>query len=166
MSSEEELIGCCVIQCAYCRAPIVSGARWVREKIYNPALNGRDPTCYRYHAETFAWQEASCWGKNTNGNGNWPNHRLRRLEASSDRRTPLGQLVEHEFANSPLKEASQTHHDGIPKLHAILHDERRRERCSRGTEGTTPRRNRSRVDRIFGHHKSGYDYTEGVSTRL
>jgi hypothetical protein len=44
MSSEEEMIVCCVIQCAYCRAPIVSGARWVREKIYNPALNGRDPS--------------------------------------------------------------------------------------------------------------------------
>jgi hypothetical protein len=50
-------------------------------------------------------------GKNTNGNGNWPNDRLRRLEASSDRRTPPGRLVEHEFANSPLKEAPQTHHD-------------------------------------------------------
>jgi hypothetical protein len=63
MSSEEEMIVCCVIQCAYCRAPIVLGERWVREKIYDPALNGRDPSYYRYHAETFAWQEASCWEK-------------------------------------------------------------------------------------------------------
>jgi hypothetical protein len=57
------MIVCCVIQCAYCRAPIVSGERWVREKIYAPAPNGRDPSYHRYHAEPFAGQEASCWEK-------------------------------------------------------------------------------------------------------
>jgi hypothetical protein len=57
------MIVCCVIQCAYCRAPIVSGGRWVREKIYAPAPNGRDPSYHRYHAEPFAGQEASCWEK-------------------------------------------------------------------------------------------------------
>jgi hypothetical protein len=26
---------CCLKQCAFCRSPIVSGQRWVREKIYD-----------------------------------------------------------------------------------------------------------------------------------
>ena len=50
-------------QCAYCRSPIVSGQRWVREKIYEAALNDRDPSYHRYHAELFAGQEGSCWEK-------------------------------------------------------------------------------------------------------
>ena len=50
-------------QCAYCRSPIVSGQRWVREKIFDSALNGRDPSYNRYHAEPFARQEGSCWEK-------------------------------------------------------------------------------------------------------
>jgi len=54
---------CCARQCAYCRSSIVSGQRWVREKIYDPALNGRDPSYHRYHAEPFAGQEGSCWEK-------------------------------------------------------------------------------------------------------
>ncbi len=56
----------CFDQCNYCRSPIVSGQRWVREKIYEPALNGRDPSYHRYHryhAEPFAGQEGSCWEK-------------------------------------------------------------------------------------------------------
>lgn len=53
----------CVHQCAYCRSSIVSGQRWVREKIYDAALNGREPSYQRYHAEPFAGQEASCWEK-------------------------------------------------------------------------------------------------------
>jgi hypothetical protein len=53
----------CAKQCAYCRSSIVSGQRWVREKIYDPALNGRDPSYHRYHAEPFAGQEGSCWEK-------------------------------------------------------------------------------------------------------
>ena len=59
---EEQMLVCCV-QCAYCRSPIASGERWVREKIYDPALNGRDPSYHRYHAEPFAGQEISCWEK-------------------------------------------------------------------------------------------------------
>ena len=50
-------------QCAYCRSPIESGQRWVREKVYDPALNQRDPSYHRYHAEIFAGEEASCWEK-------------------------------------------------------------------------------------------------------
>ena len=59
---EEQMLVCCV-QCAYCRTPIASGERWEREKIYDPALNGRDPSYHRYHAEPFAGQEISCWEK-------------------------------------------------------------------------------------------------------
>ena len=50
-------------QCNHCRSPIVSGQRWVREKIYDPALNGRDASYQRYHAEPFPGQEGSCWEK-------------------------------------------------------------------------------------------------------
>jgi len=57
------MIVCSVSQCAYCRSAIVSGQRWVREKIYELALNGREPSYHRYHAEPFAGQEASCWEK-------------------------------------------------------------------------------------------------------
>ena len=59
---EEQMLVCCV-QCTYCRSPIASGERWVREKTYDPALNGRDPSYHRYHAEPFAGQEGSCWEK-------------------------------------------------------------------------------------------------------
>jgi len=60
---EDNMIVSCATQCAYCHSPIVSGQRWVREKIYDPALNGRDPSYHRYHAELFAGEEASCWEK-------------------------------------------------------------------------------------------------------
>jgi hypothetical protein len=50
-------------QCEYCRSSIVSGQRWVRKKIYDPTLNGRDPSYHYYHAEPFAAQEGSCWEK-------------------------------------------------------------------------------------------------------
>jgi hypothetical protein len=53
----------CWNQCAYCQSSIVSGQRWVREKIYDPTLNGRDSSYRRYHAESFAGQEESCWKK-------------------------------------------------------------------------------------------------------
>jgi hypothetical protein len=49
-------------ECAYCLSPIVSGHRWVREKIYEPS-NGKDPRYRRYHADLFAEQELSCWEK-------------------------------------------------------------------------------------------------------
>jgi len=50
-------------ECGYCKSSIVSGQRWVREKIYDPALNGLEPGYHRYHAEPFAGQEESCWEK-------------------------------------------------------------------------------------------------------
>ncbi len=50
-------------ECAHCKSSIVSGQRWVREKTYDPALNGRDPRYRRYHSEVFAGQEVSCWEK-------------------------------------------------------------------------------------------------------
>jgi len=50
-------------RCAYCQSPIVPGQRWVREKIYDPALDGRDASYVRYHSEPFAGQEESCWEK-------------------------------------------------------------------------------------------------------
>jgi hypothetical protein len=53
----------CAKQCAYCQSSIVSGQRWVREKIYDPALNGRDASYHRYHAGPFAGEEGSCWEK-------------------------------------------------------------------------------------------------------
>jgi hypothetical protein len=55
------MIGCFSNQCDYCRSSIVSGQRWVREKIYGPALN--NPSYHRYHSEVFAGQEVSCWEK-------------------------------------------------------------------------------------------------------
>jgi hypothetical protein len=57
------MIVCCANQCAYCRSSIMSGQRWVREKIHDPALNGCDTSYHRYHAEPFAGQEGSCWEK-------------------------------------------------------------------------------------------------------
>ncbi len=53
----------CVNQCTHCRSPIASDQRWVREKIYDPVANGRDPRYYRYHAEPFAGEDISCWEK-------------------------------------------------------------------------------------------------------
>jgi hypothetical protein len=53
----------CSHECAYCRSPIESGQRWVREKIYEPALNGQDPHYHRYHSDLFAGAEISCWEK-------------------------------------------------------------------------------------------------------
>lgn len=49
-------------ECAYCRSPIVSGERWVREKIYEP-FTANGPRYHRYHAELFAGEELSCWEK-------------------------------------------------------------------------------------------------------
>jgi len=62
-ASEGKMIVSCVRQCNYCRSSIASGQRWVREKIYDPTLNGRDPSYDCYHAEPFAGQEGSCWEK-------------------------------------------------------------------------------------------------------
>jgi len=49
-------------ECAYCRSLIVSGQRWVREKIYEP-LPGNEPRYHRYHADLFADEPLSCWEK-------------------------------------------------------------------------------------------------------
>jgi hypothetical protein len=57
------MIDCFASQCGYCRSSIVSGQRWVREKIYDAALNGRNPSYHCYHAEPFEGQEESCWEK-------------------------------------------------------------------------------------------------------
>ena len=48
------MIAYCASRCAYCQFPIVSGQRWVREKIYDPAVDGRDASYLRYHSEPFA----------------------------------------------------------------------------------------------------------------
>ena len=50
-------------RCAYCQSAIVPDQRWVREKIYETALYGRDADYRRYHAEPFAGEELSCWEK-------------------------------------------------------------------------------------------------------
>jgi hypothetical protein len=57
------MIVCYVNQCDYCRSSIVSGQRWVREKIYDPALNGCDPSYHCFHVEPFSGQDVSCWEK-------------------------------------------------------------------------------------------------------
>jgi hypothetical protein len=49
-------------ECVYCLSPIVSGQRWVREKIYEPSTSN-GPRYRRYHADLFAEEELSCWEK-------------------------------------------------------------------------------------------------------
>src|SRR5262249_7752172 len=51
---EDEMIACCGRECAYCRASIAPGQRWVRERIYDPLLGVREPGYCHYHAEPFA----------------------------------------------------------------------------------------------------------------
>jgi hypothetical protein len=53
----------CSHECAYCRSPIESGERWVREKIYEPTLSGDGPRYHPYHADLFSGEEVSCWEK-------------------------------------------------------------------------------------------------------
>ena len=48
-------------KCAYCGSPIEAGQRWVREKIYEPAVVDGAPNYRRYHVELFNGQELSCW---------------------------------------------------------------------------------------------------------
>jgi hypothetical protein len=50
-------------ECAYCRAPIQSEDRWVREKIYEATPNGNGPMYFRYHADLFVGEDISCWEK-------------------------------------------------------------------------------------------------------
>jgi hypothetical protein len=49
-------------ECAKCHSPIVSGERWVREKIYEPFTAG-EPRYRRYHSDLFGEEELSCWEK-------------------------------------------------------------------------------------------------------
>ncbi|HTP67948.1 MAG TPA: hypothetical protein VMJ35_03520 [Dongiaceae bacterium] len=49
-------------ECAYCRSLIVSGERWVREKIYAPYTED-GPHYRRYHADLFRDEGLSCWEK-------------------------------------------------------------------------------------------------------
>jgi len=62
-SGREKVIDYFASQCDYCGSSIVSGQRWVREKIFDPALNSRDAHYHWYHAEPFEGQEGSCWAK-------------------------------------------------------------------------------------------------------
>jgi hypothetical protein len=49
-------------ECAHCRSSIVTGERWVREKIYEP-LTANGPHYRRYHADLFGEERLSCWEK-------------------------------------------------------------------------------------------------------
>ena len=49
--------------CDFCCSSIVGGQRWVRQKIYNPNLDGRNANYHHYHAEPFAGESESCWEK-------------------------------------------------------------------------------------------------------
>ena len=49
-------------ECAYCRAPIALGERWVREKIYEP-FTSPHPRYRRYHADLSEGEQLSCWEK-------------------------------------------------------------------------------------------------------
>jgi hypothetical protein len=55
------MVSSCTNICAYCSAEIEAGQRWVREKVHEAALAGREPRYRRYHAELFEGQELSCW---------------------------------------------------------------------------------------------------------
>jgi hypothetical protein len=59
---EDKVNGCCK-QCDYCHSSIVSGQRWVREKVYDPALDGHVPNYHYYHVESLSEQGGSCWEK-------------------------------------------------------------------------------------------------------
>ena len=47
-------------ECAYCQSTIISGQRWVREKIYEPSTD-KDPHYRRFHADLFVDEGLSCW---------------------------------------------------------------------------------------------------------
>ncbi len=55
------MVASCTNICAHCAAEIEAGQRWVREKVHEPALAGREPRYRRYHAELFDGQKLSCW---------------------------------------------------------------------------------------------------------
>jgi hypothetical protein len=55
------MFNCGPYECAYCRSTIVSGQRWVREKIYELVFAGNGARYRRYHADLFAGEDLSCW---------------------------------------------------------------------------------------------------------
>jgi hypothetical protein len=55
------MVASCTNICAHCTTEIEAGQRWVREKVYEPALTGCVPRYSRYHSELFEGQELSCW---------------------------------------------------------------------------------------------------------
>jgi hypothetical protein len=57
------MVAGCDNMCVQCGGKIEAGQKWVREKIYEPALAGREPRYHRYHAELFDGRELSCWEK-------------------------------------------------------------------------------------------------------
>lgn len=69
------MIANCLNKCGYCGSPIEPGQRWVREKVFEVAITGRDPSYQRYHAELFSGQELSCWEKHQMAKDTALNHR-------------------------------------------------------------------------------------------
>jgi hypothetical protein len=57
------MVTSCTNPCAHCAAEIVKEQRWVRERIYEAAVVGRESRYRRYHAELFDGQTLSCWEK-------------------------------------------------------------------------------------------------------
>jgi hypothetical protein len=55
------MIVCDIRFCDYCQSPIDAHQRWVREKIYDPGPDDREPSYQQYHGESFLGQEGSCW---------------------------------------------------------------------------------------------------------
>jgi hypothetical protein len=49
--------------CDYCHSSIVASQRWVRQKFFNPHLDGRDAAYHYFHAEPFVRASESCWEK-------------------------------------------------------------------------------------------------------
>jgi hypothetical protein len=57
------MIGCDVRFCDYCQRSIVTGQRWVREKVYDPLSTKPDAAYRHFHVEVFGGDELSCWEK-------------------------------------------------------------------------------------------------------
>jgi len=66
-------------ECAYCRSPIVSGERWVREKIYEPTLVGQDPRYHPLPRRSFHWRGTELLGKTSGGSGDFAGGCARRV---------------------------------------------------------------------------------------
>jgi hypothetical protein len=55
------MISCDVRSCDYCRRPIATGQRWVREKIYESPRPNQVPAYRHFHAEPCGEPNLSCW---------------------------------------------------------------------------------------------------------